>query len=144
MKSLETYKVIRLYYIEIPIIPRVYEFVETEKFNYIVMELLGKNIANLKKSMGNYFSNTFAYNILLQMLTCIELIHLKGYIHRDIKPSNFVICKDEKKVFLVDFGLAKLHLNKKGEPFAERKNAEFRGTIAFASMNAHNRVVKFS
>ena len=105
------------------------------------MELLGKNIGNLKKSMGLGFTDLFAYEILIQMLDCIELVHNKGYIHRDIKPSNFVICHQEKKVYIVDFGLAKLHLNKMGEPYPERKNADFRGTIAFASMNAHNRIV---
>jgi serine/threonine protein kinase len=105
------------------------------------MELLGKNIASLKKNMGASFTNVFVYDILLQMLTCIENVHSKGYIHRDIKPSNFVICPNEKKVYIIDFGLAKLHLNKLGQPNPERKNADFRGTIAFASMNAHNRLV---
>lgn len=114
---------------------------ESSSFNFISMELLGKNIANLRKSMGASFNNVLAFDILLQMLTCIENVHLKGYIHRDIKPSNFVICPLQKKVYIVDFGLAKLHFNQKGEPFPERKNTDFRGTIAFASMNAHNRVV---
>jgi len=103
------------------------------------MELLGKNIANYKKSLGFSFTEQLAYDILLQMLSCIETVHSKGYIHRDIKPSNFVICKQEKSVYIVDFGLAKLHLNPKGEPYSERKDCDFRGTIAFASMNAHNR-----
>ena len=105
------------------------------------MELLGKNISKLKKSLNFNFTDVLAYNILLQMLTCIENIHDKGYIHRDIKPSNFVVCLLQRKVYMVDFGLAKLHLNKKGEPFAERKKTDFRGTIAYASMNAHNRIV---
>ena len=112
--------------------------------NFIVMELLGNNLSNLKKSMGLGFTDTYAYDILIQMLNCIENVHSKGYIHRDIKPSNFVICNQEKKVYIVDFGLAKLHLNKMGEAYPERKNADFRGTIAFASMNAHNRMVFFS
>lgn len=108
------------------------------------MELLSKNIDNLKKSLNLGFTDAFALDILLQMLTCIENIHSKGYIHRDIKPSNFVVCLQQKKVYLVDFGLAKLHLNKKGEPYLERKNADFRGTLAFASMNSHNRIVIIS
>lgn len=107
------------------------------------MELLGKNIFEYKKSKGSCFTNIVAYDILIKMLNCIEGIHNKGYIHRDIKPSNFVVCLDEKKVYIVDFGLAKLHLNKNKEPFPPRKSTGFRGTLAFASMNAHNKIVKY-
>ena len=66
-----------------------------------------------------------------------------GYIHRDIKPSNFVIGKgrSNNKVYLVDFGLSKIHLNELGVPDQQRKNADFRGTIAYASLNAHNKIV---
>ena len=73
------------------------------------------------------------------MLTAIENLHIKGYIHRDIKPSNFVIGRgtQRKKVFMVDFGLAKLHMHKGGKPLEERKNADYRGTITYASLNAH-------
>ena len=51
---------------------------------------------------------------MLQMLTSIENVHKAGMVHRDIKPSNFVMGKtdeDKHKVYLVDFGLAKDHMN---------------------------------
>lgn len=50
------------------------------------------------------------------MLDAIMNVHDRGYIHRDIKPSNFVMGrgKTRDKVFIVDFGLAKLHLQKNG------------------------------
>ena len=50
------------------------------------------------------------------MLDAIEEVHDRGYIHRDIKPSNFVMGrnKNRSRVYLVDFGLAKTHLNKNG------------------------------
>ncbi len=41
---------------------------------------------------------------------------------------------------MVDFGLAKQHLDKNGVPHEIRKNTDFRGTITYASLNAHNKV----
>jgi tau tubulin kinase len=40
----------------------------------------------------------------------------------------------------VDFGLAKKHLDDNGHPLAQRKKADFRGTVSFASLNAHNNI----
>lgn len=40
-------------------------------------------------------------------------------------------------MYLVDFGLAKRHLDDSGKPFPERTYADFRGTVSFASLNAH-------
>lgn len=78
------------------------------------------------------------------MLYAIEKVHDMGYIHRDIKPSNFVMGKDKCKnqVYIVDFGLCKLHLNNRGVPLEQRRNADFRGTVAYASLNAHNKIVR--
>lgn len=77
------------------------------------------------------------------MLTAIQNVHDAGYIHRDIKPSNFVIGegKMRNQVYLVDFGLGKVHLKEDGTVIEERKNMNFRGTIAYASLNAHNKLV---
>ncbi len=50
------------------------------------------------------------------MLDAIEKLHDRGYLHRDIKPSNFVMGKGKQRsqLFMVDFGLAKLHLGRDG------------------------------
>ncbi len=77
-------------------------------------------------------------------MTAIENTHNKGLIHRDIKPSNFAvgIGKDKNKVFLIDFGISKVYMNQDGSLIPPRSNTEFRGTISYASLNAHNRIVK--
>jgi serine/threonine protein kinase len=102
------------------------------------MELLGKNVSNYKKTKEN-FSDRLAYEILLQMLNAIEGLHQKGFLHRDIKPTNFVIGHDENspKIYMVDFGLSKLHLDRRGRALQPRKDTDFRGTLTYASLNAH-------
>ena len=53
-----------------------------------------------------------------------------------------MLSRDNKQVFIVDFGLAKRHLMEDLKtPVAARKKADFRGTVSFASLNAHNNVV---
>jgi tau tubulin kinase len=113
------------------------------------MELLGKNVANFKKTKQNYNFIT-SYMILIQMLNAIEALHDRGYIHRDIKPTNFVMgrpntqdMESEVKVYMVDFGLAKAHLDKNYKPHPPRANTDFRGTLTYASLNAHYKKVLF-
>jgi len=71
------------------------------------------------------------------MLDAIEIVHDAGFIHWDVKASNFVLDSNGDSVYIVDFGLAKLHMSK-GKVRAARKRVDFRGTVSFASLNAHN------
>eukprot|EP00347_Sterkiella_histriomuscorum_P020241 403338552 len=135
--------------------PQVYEFVDRKSSgqNFIVMRLLGKNLANQKKVLGRKMTLDLATNYLvilqslifdsfqLQMIDAIEEVHNRGFIHRDIKPSNFVIGKgiEKPKVYIVDFGLAKQHMQH-GVPLSMRPIADFRGTITYASLNAHHKI----
>lgn len=126
-------------------IPKIYDFIENSTQNFIVMELLGENVASHKKNC-NEFTEISAFEILTQMVESIKSLHDKGYIHRDIKPTNFVMSRDvasasNKTVYMVDFGLAKIHLDKNGKPLPARLNTDFRGTLTYASLNAHHKKV---
>lgn len=84
------------------------------------------------------------------MLEAIETLHSQGFIHRDIKPENFALGRNEHRsqVYLIDFGLAKSE-----DPGGFRKlegncseslvwpasGGEFKGTVRYASVNAHRR-----
>jgi len=56
-----------------------------------------------------------------------------------VKASNFVLDPAGDTVYIVDFGLAKLHISK-GKVRPPRKKVDFRGTVSFASLNAHNQI----
>uniref|UniRef100_A0A8C2ZSX2 Tau tubulin kinase 2b n=1 Tax=Cyclopterus lumpus TaxID=8103 RepID=A0A8C2ZSX2_CYCLU len=77
-----------------------------DRFNYVVMELQGRNLADLRRTMARgIFSVSTTLRLGKQILEAIESIHSVGFLHRDIKPPRPV--------------------------------AGFRGTVRYASINAH-------
>lgn len=112
-----------------------------ERFNYVVMQLQGKNLAELRRAQERAaFSLSTTLRLGLQILKAIESIHQVGFLHRDIKPSNFSIGRfphNSRKVYMLDFGLARQYTTATGEVRAPRAAAGFRGTVRYASINAH-------
>ncbi|CAG5112443.1 Oidioi.mRNA.OKI2018_I69.chr2.g6659.t1.cds [Oikopleura dioica] len=112
------------------------------KFNYIIMSLLGNNISALRKATDSgYFSTSTALRLGVQMLRAIRSLHDVGYLHRDVKPSNFALGmgRHSRRLFIYDFGLARKFADDRGmlRPPRDTK-CPFRGTLRYASLNAHN------
>ncbi|XP_060735934.1 tau-tubulin kinase 1 isoform X2 [Tachysurus vachellii] len=112
-----------------------------EKFNYVVMQLQGRNLADLRRSQPHgTFSLSTTLRLGKQILEAIEAIHSVGFLHRDIKPSNFAMGRlpsTYRKCYMLDFGLARQYTNTNGEVRPPRTVAGFRGTVRYASVNAH-------
>uniref|UniRef100_A0A0N5AWP6 Protein kinase domain-containing protein n=1 Tax=Syphacia muris TaxID=451379 RepID=A0A0N5AWP6_9BILA len=112
-----------------------------DRFNYLVMSLQGKNLADLRReSPKQSFSISTAIRLGLQILKAIHEIHSIGFLHRDIKPSNFAMGRTlstMKNVYMLDFGLARQYLNAKNEIRSPRSAAGFRGTVRYAAVSAH-------
>ncbi|KAL3315959.1 hypothetical protein Ciccas_005404 [Cichlidogyrus casuarinus] len=114
-----------------------------EQFNYIVMSLQGRNLADLRRATKKAcFSISTTVRLTKQILTAIEAIHSVGFLHRDIKPSNFALAlstsgQPMKTIIMLDFGLARQYTTTSGDLRAPRSVAGFRGTVRYASVNAH-------
>ncbi|KAL4640776.1 Tau-tubulin kinase 1-like [Arapaima gigas] len=112
-----------------------------EKFNYVVMQLQGRNLADLRRSQPRgTFTMSTTLRLGKQILESIEAIHSVGFLHRDIKPSNFAMGRlpsTYRKCYMLDFGLARQYTNTNGEVRPPRTVAGFRGTVRYASVNAH-------
>ncbi|XP_038822276.1 tau-tubulin kinase 1-like [Salvelinus namaycush] len=112
-----------------------------DKFNYVVMQLQGRNLADLRRSQPRgTFTMSTTLRLGKQILESIEAIHSVGFLHRDIKPSNFAMGRlpsTLRKCYMLDFGLARQYTNTTGEVRPPRTVAGFRGTVRYASVNAH-------
>ncbi|KAL6636036.1 kinase-like protein [Neocallimastix californiae] len=117
-------------------------------YNYIIMQLLGPSLSKLRRKCQRFSIATTAL-LGKQILRAIEICHDKaGVVHRDIKPGNFCMgitssgngpngTYSRSKCYMIDFGLCRSYRNSEGVLREERKHVGFRGTVAYASINAH-------
>ncbi|CAH8633750.1 unnamed protein product [Schistosoma rodhaini] len=130
-----------------PNICRLFGCGKNAKFNYMVMTLQGKNLSEIRRTLpGAIFTLGTAFRLIKQCITALKSLHDAGFLHRDVKPSNFAIQRGETRdsslrveVTLLDFGLARPYtVNGPGtEVRNARQVAGFRGTVRYASINAH-------
>jgi serine/threonine protein kinase len=82
----------------------VLEYIDGKNLEKFIQER-GRNLTN-----GNIlFKEEEIFNFLIDLLETLHLIHQKGEtIHRDIKPENIVKQEKTNKLYLVDFGSAKV------------------------------------
>ncbi|VDN29317.1 unnamed protein product [Gongylonema pulchrum] len=109
---------------------------------YLVMELVGRNLSELRKSQPQKcFQPITVYRISMQVMSALHDLHRSGFLHRDIKPSNFCIGRglNRRKIYLLDHGMARMFMNMDGTFRAARNYAGFRGSLRYVSLTVHAR-----
>lgn len=103
------------------------------QYTFLVMQLVGKNLGDLRKSCPQYrFTLSTTLRLALQCIEAIEAMHAIGLLHRDIKPSNYTMGineTDRRNVYLLDFGLVR-RFKSNGKIREPRPAAGFRGKIS--------------
>lgn len=112
-----------------------------DDINFLVMELLGENLSDLRKRQPRcVFSLQTVCRLAIEMVGAVQALHELGVLHRDVKPSNFVLGRRpevSRRLFVIDFGLSRKFVGVEGEIKPPRANAGFRGTARYASVNSH-------
>jgi eukaryotic-like serine/threonine-protein kinase len=105
----------------------IYEVEEYKQNPVIVMELLeGESLKErIRKGPVPYDE---LLDIGIQTASALKAAHAKGIIHRDIKPGNIFIV-DDRRVKILDFGLAKLLPVQAAEDKSDQDSLTLEGVI---------------
>jgi len=103
-----------------PNIVQVYDFEYAPEWDsyYMVMELIeGPTLRDLlideEMQTGKALALSDALRITREAANALSYAHKRGMIHRDVKPANLMLdAKDNNRVVLTDFGIAKLLTSK--------------------------------
>ncbi|RUS94255.1 hypothetical protein DSM107003_37870 [Trichormus variabilis SAG 1403-4b] len=90
-----------------PQIPELMAYFTSDNRQYLVQEFVKGETLQTELDKNGVFSEKQIKGLLIELLQILEFVHSKQVIHRDIKPEN-IICSSDKKLFLVDFGAAKI------------------------------------
>jgi len=92
-----------------PGIVKIFDYVEQENFACLIMEYInGYTLDVYISQVSGPLPNAKAISIICSVLDAVQYAHDNNVYHRDIKPSNIMIGKDNNKVLIMDFGIAKL------------------------------------
>ena len=94
---------------EIPGIPRISDFVQSEGYDYLVLRHVpGRTWFEAVDQIGaeaSFLSNTKLRSWTKTLIDTLENIHSRGVVHRDIKPDNLIVDGNDS-VHIIDFDAA--------------------------------------
>ncbi len=118
-----------------PNILTIYEIGTTDNIEFIAMEFVeGKTLREVIE--GGELTLKDAVKIAEQIADGLCVAHKVRLVHRDIKPEN-IILRDDGYVRILDFGLAKPTLNRRGDTATQRAGEEDKTLIADLPSRIH-------
>jgi len=95
----------------VPIVPRVYDFIQQGQTAHLVMEFIrGKDLLDLMEANAN---KPFPLQLVVEwgknVCDVLATMHSQSppLIHRDLKPDNIMLLEDQRSIKMIDFGTAR-------------------------------------
>lgn len=115
-------------------IPNIKWFGKDTENYYMVINLLGKSLQEIKNKLHN-FSLSLILKIGIKIIQLLEMIHEKNLVHRDIKPDNFLF-DSNNNLYIIDFGFCKTYIEN-NKHISIKNTHGLIGSYMYASINAH-------
>ncbi|KPM07320.1 Bloom syndrome protein-like protein [Sarcoptes scabiei] len=123
--------------------PKIYWFEQSyiNRYNVMVIELLGENLEEIFQACKQNFSIETILHITLQLLDRFKYLHSRNIVYRDVKPENFLLgnvgSNKQNLIHIVDFGLSKKFIDEQtGEHIPFRERRVMTGTARYMSINS--------
>jgi serine/threonine protein kinase len=111
-----------------PNICAVFDVGHTDGIDYLVMEYVKGETLKARLDKGP-LTIPVALQLAIQIAEALEAAHQAGIVHHDLKPSNVMVTKGA--VRLLDFGLAKFDVSRRGTPESSEESRTIRGTAEY-------------
>jgi len=90
-----------------PQIPALYAHFEQQKQLYLIQEFIDGQTLQQESRQKGVFNETQIWELLGDLLPVLKFVHDNKVLHRDIKPANIMRRTIDRKLVLIDFGVAK-------------------------------------
>lgn len=88
-------------------IPDLIAYFKDGEYLYLAQEYVdGQDLLKELHQQGQ-FGESKIKELFLELLPILEFIHERGVIHRDLKPDNIMRRREDGRLFLIDFGVAR-------------------------------------
>ncbi len=138
-----------------PGIPKIYDFFNESNRSYLVMEYItGENLESILESSEKMLDEKTVLGWAIQVCDVLTYLHSQTppVIFRDLKPANIMLRKEQNRIALIDFGIAKsFEVGQKGTmigtegyspPEQYRGIADPRGDIYALAATMHHLLTK--
>jgi eukaryotic-like serine/threonine-protein kinase len=112
--------------LEHPNILPVYDYGQTDNTVYLIMPFVEGGTLHDRLRRQKKFNLQTASQYLQQIASALDYAHRRNIVHRDVKPHNVLIREEDNRLFLADFGIAKVL-----SAATTNSNTNVVGTIAY-------------